>query len=389
MRTLRCSGRLSASPNVYTQYAEFSRRRPLRERSGANAKVRQGYRFIPVTSRTVLSEVAILMPSKPPSLAVWFDPQCRANDLGLADAIKAFGRYLESKEIELGGRARSRTVSARRNFNLAVEAICCNLIIARMVSEETTLAVPLAHSMMWARGRYSNPVYGQHFLDVIKLLVRLRLIEQLTKGYRFSAKSKAPSLVRGAGRLAKHLPISNMHWRCIRREPDQELIVERIADVDYQQLYPRLAYARAQAEVPKDDFYDVVGDGSSRDGWKILINAMLFAERPLGNWPENARKCFPEGMKLKEALRLIERKHEPIAHLFGSGLGFQLMRSESDMLIAVVSRLFKIGVPALPLHDAVLVAESQAETAREVMEYELALRTGCRRATVKIEVRPN
>ena len=65
------------------------------------------------------------------------------------------------------------------------------------------------------------------------------------------------------------------------------------------------------------------------------------------------------------------------------------MRSESDMLITVVSHLFKIGVPALPLHDAVLVAGSQAGTAKEVLEYEIALRTGSRRATVKIEVRPN
>jgi hypothetical protein len=159
--------------------------------------------------------------------------------------------------------------------------------------------------------------------------------------------------------------------------------------VDYQQLYPRLAYTRAQAEIPEDDFYDVAGDGSSRDGWEILINAMLFAERPLGNWPEKARECFPEGMKLREAVKLIERKHRPIIHLFGSGLGFQFMRSESDMLIAVVSHLFKIGVPALPLHDAVLVAVSHAETAKEVLEYEMALRTGSRRATVKIEVRPN
>ena len=448
-------------------------------------------RFIPVTSSTMLRVVTILMPPKPPSPQVWFDPQCRANDYELAAAIKAFGRYLATKEIELKIRSRSRTASARRNFNLAVEAICCNLMIARMVGEGTSLAVPLAHSMMWARGRYANPVYGQHFLDVINLLVRLGLIDRLTKGYRFSAKSKGPSLVKGTRALAEYLPVNNMQWRHIRREPDNELIIlkagkdedgrsapidyqdskntklwrgqvarinewlasadidvlpdlgnstigedglliapyrlslhgtfnngswqdggrlwggfwmsmkraerfrririggERIADVDYQQLYPRLAYARAQAEVPEDDFYDVTGDGSSRNGWKILINAMLFAERPLGNWPENARGCFPEGMKLKEAVKLIERKHEPIAHLFGSGIGYQLMRIESDILVDVITNLFRSGITALPLHDAVLVAESQARTAKEVMEYELARRTGYRRATVKIEVRSN
>jgi hypothetical protein len=363
-------------------------------------------------------------------------------------------------------------------------------MIAHMAGHEIPLAVPLAHSMMWTRGRYANPVYGQHFLDVIHVLTRLRLIERLMKGYRFSAKSKAPSLVKGTKRLAEHLPVNDMHWRRIRREPDQELIVlkaskdedgrsapidyrdskntglwrgqvarinkwlasadidvlfdpgtftigedglliapyrlslhrtfnngswqdggrlwggfwmsmkraerfqririggEPIADVDYQQLYPRLAYARAQAEIPADDFYDVVGDGSSRDGWKTLINAMLFSEKPPGNWPENTREYFPKGTSLKDAVAQIQDKHRPIAHLFGSGIGFQLMRIESDILIAVVTYLFKNGIPALPLHDAVLVGRSHAEAAKEAMEYELGLRTGSRRATVKIEVKP-
>ncbi|MGY8667077.1 hypothetical protein Q3C01_32625 [Bradyrhizobium sp. UFLA05-109] len=53
---------------------------------------------------------------------------------------------------------------------------------------------------------------------------------------------------------------------------------ERIADVDYEQLYPFLAYVRARADMPEGDFYDVLGDQSSRKGWKILTNALLFAE---------------------------------------------------------------------------------------------------------------
>src|SRR5689334_16304768 len=103
----------------------------------------------------------------PSSSPVWFDPQCRANDAELASAIKVFGRYLGNQEVELGERSRRRTVSAKRSFSLAVEAICCNLMIARLVGDETPLAVPLAHKLMWGRGRYANPVYGQHFLDII------------------------------------------------------------------------------------------------------------------------------------------------------------------------------------------------------------------------------
>ena len=37
---------------------------------------------------------------------------------------------------------------------------------------------------------------------------------------------------------------------------------EEIANVDYSSLFPRLAYARAQAEQPDGDLYDVTGDGT-------------------------------------------------------------------------------------------------------------------------------
>ncbi|WP_439407954.1 hypothetical protein ACNJX9_04540 [Bradyrhizobium sp. DASA03076] len=160
---------------------------------------------------------------------------------------------------------------------------------------------------------------------------------------------------------------------------------EQIADVDYEQLYPFLAYVRAGADMPGGDFYDVLGDRSLRKGWKILTNALLFAEKGLKNWPYGSHEHFPKEMKFKEAVELVRRKHEPIAHLFGTGVGYRLMRIESDVLIAVVSHLFRNGVPVLPLHDALLAAQSEAETVRSAMEYELAIRTGVRRATVKIE----
>ncbi len=52
---------------------------------------------------------------------------------------------------------------------------------------------------------------------------------------------------------------------------------ELTVDVDYEQLFPRLAYVRARAEQPDGDIYDVQGDQTGRDGWKRLMNAMLFA----------------------------------------------------------------------------------------------------------------
>ncbi|WP_354095499.1 hypothetical protein [Bradyrhizobium sp. RT10b] len=163
---------------------------------------------------------------------------------------------------------------------------------------------------------------------------------------------------------------------------------ERIADVDYRQLFPRLAYVRAGQPQREDDIYDVAGDGSGRDGWKKLMNAMLFSDESLRNWPEGTLQHFPSGTKLRDAIEMLAAHHAPIAHLFGTGLGFQLMRVESDMLIGIITHLASLGVTALPLHDAVLVAESKAYVAADAMQAAFSMGTGSSCAIVSIEFFP-
>ena len=422
---------------------------------------------------------------------LWFDPQYRASAPELARAIKDFAKHLSKFEISKGLRRRARTDAARRNFFTSVEALICNLVLLSRMDDDTALAVPRAHASMWAKGRYANPIYGQHFLDAIDVMAKLGLLRKLSKGYRFSAKVAAPSLITPTERLSAYLPLNDFDLTALRRLHEPEVLIlrsgrdgnepstsidyretrerklwrgqvqrinswlrdadieiadsdervhlgkdgnlivihrrslrrifnngtwrhggrlaggfwmsmaraerfqcirldgERIADVDYQQLFPRLAYVRAQAPQPEGDIYDVAGDGSGRDGWKMLLNAMLFANDRLGNWPEGAREHVPEGTKLRDAIEMLRRKHAPIAHLFGTGLGFELMRIESDILISVVSHLFRQGITALPLHDAVLVGRSHAETAKHAMQDEFTFRTGSPCAIVSIDSAPS
>ncbi|MDF0523128.1 hypothetical protein P0R31_38595 [Bradyrhizobium yuanmingense] len=157
-----------------------------------------------------------------------------------------------------------------------------------------------------------------------------------------------------------------------------------VADVDYQQLFPRLAYVRARAPQPTADLYDLMGDGTGRDGWKLLLNALLFTRGPLRRWPRDCSALLPQ-LNLKQALVLLEQKHEPIAHLFGTSIGFELMFLESELLISVVTHLFESGIAALPLHDAVLVAEPNAEAAKAAMKRAFCAGSANSRASVKIE----
>jgi hypothetical protein len=423
---------------------------------------------------------------------VGFDPQRRAARPALRASIETFARHLESEERRLEIRSRARRDLDQHNFRLAVEAIACNLLVTAMIAPDATLSVPRSHAAMWSRGRYNTPVYGQHFLDILDLLAKLKLIEKITRGYRYSQTASQPTTVRGNRTLSRYLPLGTTDWNAFRREEEPEVIVlkpekdddgsthpldyedtrdtkrwrrevraintwlaaapitviegdhriirldrnrqpiepyrrtlrrvfnnedwnaggrlfdgfwmtmkrterfgsiriagEGIANVDYNSLFPRMAYARTQAEQPDDDLYDVTGNGTCRDGWKKLINALLFARKPLGGWPTDTREALPLGTKLKDAVQAIKRKHAPIAKLFERGLGFQVMRHESDLLISVVTALFKKGITALPLHDSVLVACSHADVAKDFMEQEFMLRTGSPCAFVKVDFGPN
>ncbi|AZO61234.1 MAG: hypothetical protein E5Y51_05660 [Mesorhizobium sp.] len=150
---------------------------------------------------------------------------------------------------------------------------------------------------------------------------------------------------------------------------------EPIANVDYGQLFPRLAYVRADISDPPAELYDVFGDGSSRAGVKKLLNALLFHKGRLTHWPIGTAKYFG-GMKLADAVAAIYSAHQPIAHLFGTGIGHKLAFMESNILIEVLVRLRFRNIVALPLHDAVLVAQSNAETAKHEMEEAFAAALG-------------
>jgi hypothetical protein len=295
---------------------------------------------------------------------------------------KQLATFLQAQERVLLLRSRARRETDAVKFQLAVEVIACNLLVASIVGPKQRVAVPRGHSVMWRKSRVQSPVYGQHFVDALDVMAhpKIGLIEA-TKGWRFAGGPNQLSTIGVKRKLAEHLPVGQVGWLAFRREEERELIVlrgrkdeggdaavvdyketsktkkwrnevetinhhlaaapivlaegderfvswgsdgdlidptrlvlrryfnnggwnqggrlfggfwmnmprnarlrliriggERIANVDYGQLFPRLTYVRAQADQPQSDLYDIGGDGSCREGWKKLLNALLFTE---------------------------------------------------------------------------------------------------------------
>jgi hypothetical protein len=442
-----------------------------------------------VTLRTGFKFAAMEMSKAQPALR--FDPQRRAANGALRANIFELIGHLETEERRLSLRSRERRDKDRKNFQMAVESLACNLLVTAITSAKATLSVPRGHGAMWGNGRYHDPIYGQHFLSLIDMLCELGFADKVTHGYRFSKNARQSTTIRPTKAFNKRMQSGCLKWDFFRQEDAPELLIlkptkdsnglaepinykdtkrtsqwrreiaklnswlrdapislleqdqaplhldrdgqpiethrrglrrifnnadwqqggrlfggfwenmersarfrllrimgEPVVNVDFGSLFPRLAYVRAREEQPEGDLYDITGNGSCRDGWKQLINALLFAERPLRGWPRDIREKLPLGLSLRGAIEEIKAKHAPIAHLFEQGLGFRLMRIESDMLIVAVTALFKQGITALPLHDSVLTARSHGDAAKAVLENIFRQHTGSARATVKIDCGP-
>lgn len=155
---------------------------------------------------------------------------------------------------------------------------------------------------------------------------------------------------------------------------------ERIADLDYGAMYPRLAYLKASLKPPDGDLYAVPGLEAPeyRDGVKGMLNALFFSDGPKVRIPSSFKASLPKGWTAAKVKAAILARHPVLEPILEIGIGMKLMFTESQILIAVLLRLMERGIVALPMHDGIMVAKSKASLAKTVMEEVAVEETGYR-----------
>jgi len=154
---------------------------------------------------------------------------------------------------------------------------------------------------------------------------------------------------------------------------------DMIAECDYGQMSILLLYAEAQDQLPEGDLYDLSAYGipqECRPGIKKVMQAIINSPDIPKRLPRGARKHIPTNISLKDILTTIEQKHPVIYPLMNRNLVMQLFRKESDILVDFLLTLQQYDVVALPIHDAVLVADEDKETAVKVMKEVFQKHTG-------------
>ncbi|MDB9944962.1 hypothetical protein OAD38_01065 [Ascidiaceihabitans sp.] len=173
-------------------------------------------------------------------------------------------------------------------------------------------------------------------------------------------------------------------WQAMSSDERQEHILiegDCCVELDYGQMSLLLLYARAQAQdhVPSGDLYDLSEHGipaTCRPGIKKVMQAIINSPEIPRRLPKGSREHFPSRINLRDILRAVEKRHPVIFPLMTSGIGMQLFRKESDILVDVLLTLKTQGIVALPIHDAVVVRDDNSDKAKAVMKKVFKEHTG-------------
>jgi hypothetical protein len=142
---------------------------------------------------------------------------------------------------------------------------------------------------------------------------------------------------------------------------------EPVVSLDFQAMIVSLAYAYVGRPTPEGDPYTITFTGTD-DAPVVLprrIVKKIVAARLNGSkeWPSELREFRP-GLSWRSVVETLKQRHAPIAPLFDLDMGQSLMFTESEVLTDALLNLADDGVVALPIHDCIVVAESDLDAAR-------------------------
>lgn len=162
-----------------------------------------------------------------------------------------------------------------------------------------------------------------------------------------------------------------------------------VVTLDYRSMFTRLAYLEVGEHPPPGDLYLIPGLEGHRSGVKLAMNVFLFdTSLRRREWPsemgvgvgtdDDARSDpnglaasfkarLPEGWTVRRTRAAILALHPALAKAWGRGLGYRLMYLESEILVDVLTRLMEADVPALGLHDGLLVPNHKSDVGLAAM----------------------
>lgn len=141
----------------------------------------------------------------------------------------------------------------------------------------------------------------------------------------------------------------------------------KVIEIDYKSLHPRLLYNRYLNEPCPDDVY---GGFRNKD---MVKSSMLVMLNCLDEYPDRRdtikairKKLIDDGFYSEDGLKnediikileFVEEKHPKIAKWIGSGIAPELMKIDSTIMGDIMENLYHQNIFPIPMHDSVIIED--------------------------------
>lgn len=152
-----------------------------------------------------------------------------------------------------------------------------------------------------------------------------------------------------------------------------------VIEADFAGCQPRMLYHDRNIDYREDpyelelltDYARSVGlpDDHYRDAVKMMMQALINGRSSdkLELAPLKYGYSYDPFDPL-EVRQMIEEKHKCIKDDFGTAIGLNLQRKDSDLALTIITNLMRRGIAALPVHDSFIVAEEHQHILIEEMD---------------------
>jgi hypothetical protein len=149
---------------------------------------------------------------------------------------------------------------------------------------------------------------------------------------------------------------------------------EPCVELDYSGLHIRMLYHKEGLDFGDECYVYHKGENDlERNRMKLLQLIAINANKEdapgaIGNaWISDG--IFPENEEhpIKDRIKIFMDYHKPVSQYLFTGIGIDLQYLDSIIMEHVLKDCLAYGIPALPVHDSVVVPRSGADRAREIM----------------------
>ena len=159
-------------------------------------------------------------------------------------------------------------------------------------------------------------------------------------------------------------------WQTVPKSERTNLTIDgqTTVELDYARLHPTILYAQRGLVLDADPYtvpgFDTPG---MREVGKRTFNRLLNGKAVRLQPDQQDLSQLGPDIPFNAFVEALRTKHLPIADAFGTKVSARLQRVDSDIIVEVLRRTSDAGVPALPIHDSVIVPETEEALARTAM----------------------